>query len=369
MHYVLLDDSVNFDGYTSARRAIGGAERAFASLAAALVKRSHSVTVFNKIQYPTWCEGAKWRPLDDLQTLADADVMISFRKPSLLGSVRQVKHRLLWWVGPTEPLNSPGAKELFDSLHPVIMFSSQAQQRAYTGKAKSVVIPPGVRAPFYEPEPETNPYPEIGHDTPMQTRIPGQVPPPHAVVTTHPQQGLAWTIDIWKKIIHPQVPGARLSIYSNVLTKGMRGEAVPPEIAPILEVVKGAVGTNVVVMEPRSDKGMADVYHNSRVHLYPSFSQDLVCWTLRDSQAAGCPAVARAVGGADEVVVNGDTGFLVPDAAAFGNCAVQILGNEEVYKRMGAAAGDENRRRTWEAAAADLDAFVETLSGAPAAAA
>ena len=367
MHYVLLDDSIQFDGYTSARRALGGAERAFAAMAGALVKRGHSVTVFNKIQYPTWCEGAKWRPLDDFQTLADADVLVAFRKPSLLGSVRQVKHRILWWVGPVDPLNGPGAKDFFDSLEPSIVFSSAAQARAFTGSARTTVIAPGVRPPFYEPEPEVNPYPEVGHDMPMPTRSPDQPPPPHAVITTHPQQGLAWTLDIWKKVIHPQVPAARLAIYSAVLTKGMKGEAVPPEIAPILQLVKDAVGSNVVVMEPRGDKGMADVYRNSRVHLYPSFSQDLVCWTLRDSQAAGCPAVARMAGGVDEVVVNGQSGFLTPDAMGFGNCAVQILTDDGVYRNLSSVASSETRRRTWDAASADLDAFVATLDNKPSA--
>ncbi|MBM3514068.1 MAG: glycosyltransferase family 4 protein [Alphaproteobacteria bacterium] len=367
MHYVLLDDSINFDGYTSGRRAIGGAERAFAALAGALVKRGHSVTVFNKIQYPTWCEGAKWRPLDDFQSLADADVVIAYRKPSLLGSIRQTKHRVLWWVGPVDPLNGDGAKQFFDSLKPSIVFSSAAQKSAFKGTVKSAVVAPGVRAPFWEVETEVNPYPEVGHDMPIPARSPDHVPPPHAVVTTHPQQGLAWTLDIWTKIIHPQVPAARLAIYSASLHKGMKGEGVAPELAPILELVKSSVGANVVVMEPRGDKGMADVYRNSRVHLYPSFSQDLVCWTLRDSQAAGLPAVARVAGGTEDVVVNGQSGFLVPDAMGFGNCAVQILTNDGVYRNLSQMAGSEARRRTWEAAAADLETFVASLGDAPSA--
>jgi glycosyltransferase involved in cell wall biosynthesis len=75
--------------------------------------------------------------------------------------------------------------------------------------------------------------------------------------------------------------------------------------------------------------------------------------------------VARSVGGADEVVVNGQSGFLVPDAMGFGNCAVQILTNDGVYKTLSAVAASETRRRTWDAAAGDLDAFVATLDGAP----
>lgn len=368
MHYVLVDDSISFDGYTSTRRPLGGAERAFASLPGALVKRGHSVTVLNKIQYPTWCEGAKWRPLDDAASVADADVLIALRKPALLATIRAAKRRLLWCVAPVDYLHAPAVRELFDSLKPAIMFASPRQQAAYKGPEKSAVVAPGVKPAFFEVKAEVEPFPEVGHDMPAPVRGPDYVPPPHAVVTTHPQQGLVWLLDIWQKIVHPQVPAARLAVYSAALAKGVKGEAIAPDLAPILEAVKAAASANVVIVEPRSDKGMVEVYRSSRVHLYPSFSQDLVCWTLRDSQAAGCPAVARAVGGAEDVVVNGQTGFLVPDAEAFGNVAVQLLTNDAVYRSLSEAAAAETRRRTWEMAAAEVDAFVAALDEAAAAA-
>ena len=166
MHYVLIDDSIPFDGYTSARRPLGGAEKAFASLGGALVKRGHSVTVLNRIQYPTWCEGAKWRSIEDPQLTTEADVVIAFRKPSLLGVVRQTKHRLLWVTGPADYLNSPGAAELFDSLKPRLVFISSSQAAAYKGNTPSSVIAPGVRNTFFETVTnEVEPFPELAGDT------------------------------------------------------------------------------------------------------------------------------------------------------------------------------------------------------------
>ncbi|MCB2109304.1 MAG: glycosyltransferase [Rhodobacteraceae bacterium] len=368
MHYVLVDDSISFDGYTSSRRPMGGAERAFASLPGALVKRGHSVTVLNRIQYPTWCEGAKWRPIDDIAGVVDADVLIAMRKPALLGTVRQVKQRILWCTGTVDYLTGAAVKNLFDSLTPALMFVSATQQASYKGSERAAVIAPGVKPAFFEQKQEAEPFPEVGHDIPMPVRGPNYVPPPHAVITTHPQQGLVWLLDIWTKIVHPQVPSARLAVYSAVLSKGIKGEAVPEGIEPILDMVKSAASANVVVVEPRSDKGMAEIYRSSRLHMYPSFSQDLACWTLRDSQAAGCPAVARTSGGAEEVISNGETGFLVPDAEAFGNVAVQVLTHDGTYKNLSETAGAETRRRTWEAAAADVDEFVASLMGTTAAA-
>ncbi|MBL8628885.1 MAG: glycosyltransferase family 1 protein, partial [Rhodospirillaceae bacterium] len=195
MHYVLVDDSIPFDGYTSSRRPLGGAEKAFASLGGALVKAGHSVTVLNRVQYPTWCEGAKWRPLDDPQLGADADVLIAFRKPGLLGTVRQAKHRLLWVTGPTDYLNAPGVEKLFDSLKPTVVFVSPTQKPGFKLATPTAVIAPGVRSTFFETGPEIDPFPELAQEAqspPVGSPI---IPPPHAVVTTHPQQGLAWLVD------------------------------------------------------------------------------------------------------------------------------------------------------------------------------
>lgn len=362
MHYVLIDDSMAFDGYTSARRPLGGAEKAFASLGGALVKRGHSVTVLNRIQYPTWCEGAKWRPIDDPQLTTEADVAIAFRKPGLLGTVRQAKHRLLWVTGPTDYLNTQGVGEFFDSLKPQVVFISPLQKASFKGNVPTTIIAPGVRATFYETtSSEIDAFPEMGQDITSHPPTAPTIPPPHAVVTTHPQQGLAWLVDIWTKIIHPQMPQARMAVYSAALHKGMKGEAVAAEIKPILELVQGVAAMNITIVDPRSDRGMTDVYRSSRVHLYPSFSQDIACWTLQESQAAGLPAVARMVGGAEAHIINGQTGFLVPDATAFGNVALQILRDDNVYTSMSTAAAAVTRRRTWDMAAADFDAFIATL--------
>lgn len=364
MHYVLIDDSIPFDGYTSARRALGGAEKAFASLAGALVKRGHSVTVLNRVQYATWCDGAKWRPLDDPQLTTETDVVVALRKPGLLTTIRNTKHRLLWVTGPADYLNAPGADQLFDSVKPTLVFVSPSQRATYKGSAPGKVIAPGVRSAFFETKKEIEPFPEIAPDAPTENSAKPAVPPPHAVVTTHPQQGLAWLVDIWTKIIHPQLPQARMAVYSAGLHKGAKGEEIAPELKPILDLVIGAAAQNVVIVEPRSDAGMAEVYRSSRVHLYPSFSQDIACWTLQESQAAGLPAVARAAGGAPEHILNGQSGFLAPDASAFGNVALQILRDDHVYQSLSAAAADIARRRTWEMAAEDFEVLVGALEAA-----
>jgi glycosyltransferase involved in cell wall biosynthesis len=73
-----------------------------------------------------------------------------------------------------------------------------------------------------------------------------------------------------------------------------------------------------------------------------SFSEGLSI-TLLESMRCGLPVVATRVGGNSEVVVDGETGYLVPagDVSAFASRTVTLLLDRELRKRM----GEEGRRR------------------------
>ena len=368
MKYVLVDDSIPYDGYTSGRRPLGGPEKAVAGLASALQLRGHDVNVINRTTYAHMSDGAYYTPFDDPMTPKSADVVIAMRKPALLGQVRNAKHRMLWVVGPPDYLSAPVNKPLWASFKPSLIFISQAQARAYKGQLKSIVMAPGVRAEFSGTLPAYLTAEQVAVDygaDPAAPPAPVAAPaitPPHAVVTTHPMHGLTWLLDMWQMEIHPQMPEARLAVYSASLSKGIRGEAAPDEISPVLDQIREAVHQNVVVVDPLNDEGMAGVYRAARVHLYPGNSHDYACWTLNESQCAGLPAVARPMGGAEERVINGQSGFLVPDTSAFVNVTLEILKNDAVHKSLSAAAGEVTRRRTWSDAAAEVDAFIAAMS-------
>ncbi len=375
MRYVIVDDSIPYDGYTSGRRPLGGAEKAVAGLATALQLRGHDVHVINRTTYAHMSDGAYYTPFDDPMTPKAADVVIAMRKPGLLGQVRNAARRLLWVVGPPDYLAASANKPLWDSFRPGVMFVSQAQARAYKGQLKHAVVAPGVRAEFAPAPPayltaeqsaldygaDPAPPSEPASSPPVAPPVPPPVPP-HAIVTTHPLQGLTWLLDMWQLEIHPKMPEARLAVYSASLSKAIRGEGTPDDIVPVLHQIQEAAQQNVVVVDPLNDEGMAGVYRAARVHLYPGNSADFACWTLADSQATGLPAVARPMGGVEERVVNGQTGYLVPDSSAFVNVTVEVLRNDAMHKNLTAAAGDVTRRRTWSDAAADVDAFAATLA-------
>jgi glycosyltransferase involved in cell wall biosynthesis len=78
--------------------------------------------------------------------------------------------------------------------------------------------------------------------------------------------------------------------------------------------------------------GLLDVF------VLPSLWEGLPI-ALLEAMAAGLPVVATAVGGTPEVVVEGETGFLVPprDPEALAEAILRLLREPDLRRRMGEA--------------------------------
>ena len=357
MNIVMFDDSVPFDGFTANTKPLGGAEKAFAALAGALAKAGHTVTAVNRCKHALMAEGARWRPIDGNRP-TEADVLIALRDPELLGGVRRVDTRILWVPGDPKYLGNAHNAELLASFAPRLLFLSERQAEAYGGRLSAVVAPPGVNKAFFPERKDSDPYPDANHpaipiDETDKEEEPEGPPPPHAVVTTHPLHGLTSILELWRDRVHTSLEEAKLTVYSSVLAKGIAGEPVPEKIEPVLELAKSCRSANVDVAAPKGDRTMAEAYRGCRVHLYPGHAKDYACWTLRDTQAVGVPAVARGLGGTEDVIDNGKTGFIVPDDEAMANVTLQLLTDDSVYNSFHDAASAVERRQTW-ATAADI---------------
>jgi len=77
----------------------------------------------------------------------------------------------------------------------------------------------------------------------------------------------------------------------------------------------------------------------SAVFVLPSRSESFGLAAL-EAQACGVPVVAYGVGGLPEVIVDGETGFLVPvdDVGAMADRVVAMLSDDALNRRLGAAA-------------------------------
>ncbi|MGH6953342.1 MAG: glycosyltransferase [Alphaproteobacteria bacterium] len=334
MHVTLVDDGIPFDGDSAAVRPLGGAEKAFAGLAGALAGLGHRVTVFNRAERPIEIGGAVWAGWDGSRP-RESDVLIAYRKPSLLGFV-PARRRLLWLVGPAEYLSKADNRTLLLGHQPILVFQARGQRDGWEDgtRLRAVVVRPGVGAAFLGEEPS----------------VPAD--PPRAIVTTHPLHGLEWLLGVWRDKIRPVLPRAELHVYSAALDRAHRGEVVAQEYQRMLALARAA---GAIVERPLPDPEMARAYRSARVHLYPSRGDEAFCGSLAESQASGVPAVARPLGAAADQVIEDVTGYLRDDDDAFANAALRVIGDDATFERMSRQA--RLQRRGWREAAAEFEAL------------
>ncbi len=150
-----------------------------------------------------------------------------------------------------------------------------------------------------------------------------------------------------------------------------RREAEPPEVLfvgrlsqekGILELVEAAAGMSLTVAGdgPLRDLvpgalGFVDhdelepLYRRAAVVACPSLREGFGVACL-EAMAHGAPVVASAVGGLLDLVVDGETGLLVPpgDVSALRVALERLLADRELRARLGAAGRERAREFSWE---------------------
>jgi glycosyltransferase involved in cell wall biosynthesis len=148
----------------------------------------------------------------------------------------------------------------------------------------------------------------------------------------------------------------------------------------VLELVEAARGLNLVVVGdgPLRDQvpgahgfvehdALERLYDRAAVVVCPSHREGfgVVC---AEAMAHGRPVVASAVGGLLDLVVDGETGVLVPpgDVGALRRALERLLGDGELRRRMGQAARTRIRTRfSWDAVtSATIELYERALAAA-----
>jgi glycosyltransferase involved in cell wall biosynthesis len=136
-----------------------------------------------------------------------------------------------------------------------------------------------------------------------------------------------------------------------------------------------AQGRDVSFLGPVPDAALPGLYGGAAVLALPSVERtcygravpvsELLGLVALEAMASGTPVVASRIGGLAEVVVDGETGFLVPpgDTEALGACLARLVGDRRLAARLGANARDlVVQRFTWRACAERCLAAYQTLA-------
>ncbi|HET7516379.1 MAG TPA: glycosyltransferase family 4 protein [Actinomycetes bacterium] len=131
---------------------------------------------------------------------------------------------------------------------------------------------------------------------------------------------------------------------------------------------------DVTFLGPVPDADLPGLYRRAAVLALPSVDRtcygrhvpvsELLGLVALEAMATGTPVVASRIGGLAEVVVDGETGFLVPpgDTEALSEGLARLLSDRRLAARLGANARDlVVQRFTWRACAERCLAAYETL--------
>lgn len=103
--------------------------------------------------------------------------------------------------------------------------------------------------------------------------------------------------------------------------------------------------------QPRA--ALPEIYRRANLFVYPSRHEGMPN-ALLEAMASGLPAVATRIAGNEELIVDGETGLLVPpeDPTALRNALRKVLSQSDLRQRMGAAARQRvEANYSWEKAA------------------
>jgi Glycosyl transferases group 1 len=320
---IFADSTGRYDGRALETRALGGTESSVILTARGLAGRGHDVTVHSNCEAELVHEGVRWRPLD-AKPDPTCDVYIAIQQPELLGLVPRPKRRVIWVLWGANQLRH--YKRLWRMwLHPpkpILM--SLAQLRDYwpvlPGRGDisliHLALPDAVRGhpPLAEP------------------------PPRRAIFASNPQRNLRGLVEIWGERILPSVPDAVLDVYGiHSLKPGEEawdvwaGTLLPPD-AP--EALKASVRVHMPVRKPELIAAM----RGARAMLYLGHKAEAFCLSLAEAQALGTPAVIAPVAAIPERVIDGVTGFHRADPAGFAQAAIQLLTDDDLWRRQHLAA-------------------------------
>jgi glycosyltransferase involved in cell wall biosynthesis len=340
---VLADDGIEFDGDSPRKGPLGGVESSIVNLVGELANRGHEVSVRNMCWEAKVVDGVDWAPLSS-GLPGKADLYIANRGDKLINLMPHARRTVFWIHNPAQYVIKWRYLSKLWHVKPAIIFIGDYHASTFPAWApggERIVIPYGIADEFCASSPRYD------------------VPPRRAIFTSNPLRSLDWLLEVWTKDIYPHVLDAELHLFSGSVTYGSVGAAKFSEMEAVLDQARALSGQGVVLRGPVPKAVLIKEFRQARVMLYKGDLNETFCLAVGEAQASGVPTVVQKLGSVIERVINGETGVVAVTDEEFARSAVEILNNDELWRRQHNAAIEKQGAWGWPQAA---QAFEELIS-------
>jgi len=345
---LLADDGIEFDGKTPETSPLGGVESSVVALVNELAARGHDVFVRNHCRAPLIYKGVNWQPIDDGAPWPEnIDLYIANRGDKLIRRMPGAGKTVFWIHNPAGYLLKWRYQWKLWQSKADIIFIGDYHKTTYPGWAmggKRIVIPYGLPDRFC-------------HGGPRRT------PGPKAVFTSNPLRSLDWLLDVWERLIYPEIPEATLHLFAGSATYGHVGTGKKSAMDVVLDQARQLKDKGVIIRGPVDKETLIDELETSRVMLYRGDINETFCLALGEAQALGVPAVVENLGSATERIKHGLTGFVADGKNDFALSAIRLLKDDAIWQRFHLAALEHQTRWRWPDAAAEFEKLIPAVGG------
>lgn len=332
-----LDDSFPFTGASLREGPLGGIQTATVMLAERLAARGHSVAVHGMVPSDERHEGVLYRPLLAPWGGEGYDLLIANCVAKLFAHARGAK-KALWLHGPAKYMRKPRHLLPYLRHRPSLVFLGdyhRATWPRWIPAFRPALIPHGVGAPFIDAPAPLTP------------------PPARAIFLSNPRRHLDWILEVWAAHIRPALPQAELHVYAGRSNYGARRD---DKLDRALANIENYKDQGVVLHAPLAKDGLLRAMQESRVMLYRGDLGETFCFAAAEAQAAGVPLVTAGLGSLGERVIDGKTGFLRQEPAAFAQEALRLLQDDALWRAQSEASLAQRAALSWDEAAAAWEA-------------
>ena len=341
MHFVFLENSIDFTSSSLNFKAIDSFQRSLIHFCKELVSRNHKITVFNNTSSNKKEDGIDWIHFSEISNLSDdPDVFIVCNDTNFLDVTIKAKLKLFWISSAINISNYRGIlinllKNKFLILyHSDNLISNLPHNFEYIPKIKFKI---GVNNDFFK-----NQSFNINNC--------------NALVTSHPLKGLDWLLDIWINIISLKIPWAEVHIYSHTLYKKSFVNNI--KINNLKLKLFKYKNNGIQIKKPEKENEFIQTLSNYRVHINPNNEASPFPFSIVESQARGLPIVSRENSVIYDYVYHNETGFITNDPNNFAKKIMDLLTDNSLFLRMNSNAKLNNKINNWKT---EVDSFEKKI--------